>query len=399
MLIIKVFANQIKIAVFDYLLTEGSVAFFKASLVLFGIVKSKMQEIKDLCHFLAKYLEILNEISDLEVLRSKLRKTFINVELLNICRSLNLNRKNEAHETNPTNRHFIEPCYPHSLYCTWKRTAFKKDNSGFVFQVHSLTSDLKFNYFDPHGFRFNQKIYRSLIAKFDGLDYEQLHRNFYQKRNSCIDINLNLPGSLDKPVTDLNPGDLDSQTGLQFMFSKQVSLNGDHHLSILRSSHICKFEKKDFQQKVAREKIRDEYFFIVHKLLFRFLGRALKCYVFQETSIDFSPTFQKCDSLENGTVVFNFGVIKKPRNCWKNSTPVSKSIKHKQNTCLDIDDQQKVEEFSCNKTSLNIVISDEVKKLNMVFCQKILSESLKGEVSGLESYDFREPKTFEANNS
>jgi hypothetical protein len=234
-----------------------------------------------------------------------------------------LEKKYESLLESPPAKHPLESCAPETPYCAWNRTVFKKDTNDFIIRTADLVECLKFNYFDPFKFRFSVSFNVEFLQKFKGISFERLNRNFYQKRNSTIDANLhNVASEVDLLRTTVSDQLLTDRTDSDdFTYSSPNSKPTEDDLLILRSGHICKLIKTEYFKQRLAERFKAEYFYIVHKVLFKYLGRTLKCYTFQHTRIDGGPRAD--GSLKAALEQFQpLATIRKPTNVWRNRVKV-----------------------------------------------------------------------------
>lgn len=303
---------------------EQSVAFFKAALVLLSMFKKELSKPTELSQFLSLFNSLASKLSDVESFKRKTRDLFLNVELLEACRALILNKKYEHLVETPQAKHAVESCAPETPYCAWNRTVFKKDNNDFIIRTADLVDCLKFNYFDPFKFRFNIAFNVEFLQRFKGISFERLNRNFYQKRNSTIDANLitNLVTDFDPLRTTVSDKLLADRTDTdEFTYSTPSSKPTEDDLLILRGGHICKLIRTEYFKKRLAERFKAEYFFVVYKILFKYLGRSLKCYTFQNTRIDCGPLAD--EQLKAALEHFRpLAAIRKPTNVWKHREKV-----------------------------------------------------------------------------
>lgn len=289
------------------------------ALILLSTFQKELQGPAELSQFLSLFNQLASKLTDVEQFRRKARDLYLNDDLLEACRSLILENKYQAIMEAPQAKHPVEGCPPETPYCAWIRTVFKKENTEFVIRSSTLIDCLKYNYFDPFKFRFNFSFTVNFLRNFKGVSFERLNRNFYHKRNSSIDANLhNPPTELELIRTTFSDKLLNDRSDTDDFTYSHVSVKStEDDLLILRSGHICNLIKNDYFQRRRTERFKQEYFYIVHKILFKYLGRTLKCYTFQDTRIDGGP-------LANGhhKAVLEqfkpFGNIKKPANTWKN---------------------------------------------------------------------------------
>lgn len=361
-------------------------AFFKVALALLVTFGKELKAPAELSQFLATFNLCAAKFTDIEGFRKRVRDMFLDELLLNACRGIMLSSKQQQMLETPNRKHSMDDCAAENPYCSWLRNHFRKENNDVIFRVDSLTENLKFNYFDPFNFRFNSAFSEELSVKYQGICRERLIRNFFQKRNQAID------GSLGRSLTfgaktegrgdprRYRRGDRRFWSQLEINVKKSENEQNERlledDLMILRSNHICKHEREDYVRKKRIEQFKCEYFYVTYRILFKFLGRSLKCYIFQETKQE--PVIGPDGVARLPIGPFKpLGVIKKPVNCWKHREVFLSKFAHEDDRSKS--SEQKTEEEKSSRKQrrraelTKSMIAEESLKRNLELLQTMFT--------------------------
>lgn len=386
------FTEKIKKFIFDYILVEGSSAFYRIGLALLKITTQHMHKISDLSVFLSEYQRIISNINSTGEFRSKLRKMYIDKDLLDVCRNFQTQKKQDSYSETIQSRNFGDKCFQDFPFCVWKRNIFRKDCSTVTFRAAFLQKSLKYNFFDPFGFRFHSQVLIDLKTKVENFDSERLIDNFYGKRASWLNKSLHSFETLPENAEYFHVGNFISKNltlKKQEIVVFEKSEKKDE-LLINRSSHVCEFEQQDYRNRKWNEHWKMDYFYIQHKILFRYLGRTIKCYIFQDSSIE-SKTEQASNQNRVKTQNSIVSKAKKPESYQKTKQRKNnlEFLKNNEKVTLKPNRSFNFKIDERNNEKLFVLSSFENDNdLSFSFCQKVLAQTLKFDFDQMQIYNF-----------
>jgi hypothetical protein len=166
---------------------EGPLAFFRTGLVLLKLLKTDIQNVRDVSEFTQAFESKVKAVTDVEKFRARMRATYLNPSLLNAVRAKNIDEHQNRFDDSPKQRiRGFEKCLESSPYCHWKRNQTYKDYDDCVFRVYSLPERLKFNFFDPFKNSSDTKGYDFLRIKDDkGMVNEDRFSTFSSKKTTA----------------------------------------------------------------------------------------------------------------------------------------------------------------------------------------------------------------------
>lgn len=144
----------------DYIFVEGPHAFFRTGLVILRALKNDISLVRDVPEFTMAFDNKIKGITDLDKFRDLMRGVYLNQEILDVCRSKNIEYKqNRYYEGSHQRSKIFEKCLESNPYCHWERNAKFKEFNERVKRVYSLSESLKFNFFDPFKNAADSRVY------------------------------------------------------------------------------------------------------------------------------------------------------------------------------------------------------------------------------------------------
>lgn len=132
------------------MLVEGAIAFFRTGLVLLKLLTKDLKNIRDVSEFTMAFEKKVRSLTDIEKFRVRMQDLYINRDLMEVCRTNNIeNKQNKFYESPNQRVRGFEKCQENAPYCHWERNAKFKVYQDYLIRVFSLSENIKFNFFDP----------------------------------------------------------------------------------------------------------------------------------------------------------------------------------------------------------------------------------------------------------
>ena len=319
------FAYQLVAVIMDFVLSEGPLAFLRTGLVLLKQMKKELIAVNDSLELSVAFESIIREMTDTPKFKRRMKKLFINANLINLCRKQNIDHKQKTYYESMGSQKIRtqEKCTETSPYCHWERNSkFKDFHENSIFRCANLQQSIKFNYFDPFEFINDHKPYHYLKEHFNHLsddkfsthsrkdlslahfkrpqeDFDseeespsgQLEWLVNRRRKSIRQKSFCVPKS-DAPKDTLPFKQVTAVEGVKVdcktYFDNQTAPTEQPKLAltemkrienevvIVRCSHICHFEKFEFELREMNQNSKVNYFLIVNCILSKYIGKRVE---------------------------------------------------------------------------------------------------------------------------
>ena len=141
--------NELKTAVFDRFIAEGSITLFRAALVIFIAMERELLGIFAFDGFIKAVQSRVKELKDVDRFREQMNEIYINDDIIERLRNTLLRKEEGRASLQRLKSKPIEICNEMTPYCFVSDEVTQNHGADFVVKVNNVTENIKANYFNP----------------------------------------------------------------------------------------------------------------------------------------------------------------------------------------------------------------------------------------------------------